>query len=54
MIRLDPEAIYTRDEVVKLLGWCERTVRTAARRIGIKPHTMFFKGREVEQMALGR
>lgn len=53
MIRLDPAALYSYSEVVKLLGWCERTVRTAARRIGKKPYTKFFTGEEVKRMAVG-
>lgn len=54
MIRLDPAALYSYSEVVKLLGWCERTVRTAARRIGKAPYSKFFTGDEVKRMATGR
>lgn len=54
MIKLDPAALYSYPEVVKLLGWRERTVRTAARRIGKKPYTKFFTGEEVKRMATGQ
>lgn len=53
MIKLDPAALYSTPEVIKLLGWCARTVRTAARRIGIKPYTKFFTAEEVKRMATG-
>lgn len=53
MIKLDPSALYSYSEVCKILGWCSRTVRTAARRIGKKPYTKFFTADDVRRMATG-
>lgn len=51
MIKLQPDALYSVREAIKILGWCERTVRTAARRIGKKPYTKFFTAEDVRRMA---
>lgn len=53
MIKLDPDALYSVREAIKILGWCSRTVRTAARRIGKKPYAKFFTAEEVKRMATG-
>lgn len=51
MIKLDPAALYSMREVVKILGWNIRTVQRAARRIGKKPHAKFYTPEEVKRMA---
>lgn len=51
MIKLQPDALYTIPEVVKILGWNIRTVQRAARRLGIKPYTKFFAAEDVRRMA---
>lgn len=48
-----PSALYSYPEVCKILGWCSRTVRMAARRIGKAPYSKFFTGEEVKRMAVG-
>lgn len=54
MIRITPDALYTAAEISAKLGWCSRTVRRAARRIGKKPRCKFFTSDEFKRMAVGR